>query len=88
MTAATERRTANRRTEDNYRKAIEDIRDFAIFMIGTDGIITNWNLGAQLILGYSEEEIIGKDAARFFTPEDRAKDIPQKEMSTAAMSGR
>ncbi|HEU4874120.1 MAG TPA: PAS domain S-box protein [Pyrinomonadaceae bacterium] len=88
MTAATERRTANRRTEDNYRKAIEDIRDFAIFMIGTDGIITNWNLGAQLILGYPEEEIIGKDAARFFTPEDRAKDIPQKEMSTAAMSGR
>ena len=88
MTAATERRTVNRRTEDIYRKAIEDTRDFAIFMTDVDGIITNWNIGGRLILGYSEEEIIGKDAARFFTPEDRAKDIPRKEMATAAMSGR
>lgn len=88
MTAGTERRIANRRTEDNYRKAIEDIRDFAIFMTNVEGIITNWNLGAQYILGYSEEEAIGKDAAKFFTPEDRAKEIPRKEMATAATSGR
>jgi PAS domain S-box-containing protein len=88
MTGAIERRIENRRTEDIYRKAVEDIRDFAIFMIDTDGIITNWNAGAQLILGYSEEEIVGKDGAKLFTPEDRAKDIPRKEMSTAAMLGR
>ena len=88
MTAATERRIVNRRTEDIYRKAIEDIRDFAIFMLDVNGIVTNWNIGGQHILGYSEEEIIGKDGARLFTPEDRAKDIPRKEMATAAMSGR
>ncbi|HEX7773338.1 MAG TPA: PAS domain S-box protein [Pyrinomonadaceae bacterium] len=88
MTAANERRIDNRRTEDIYRKAVEDIRDFAIFMVDTDGIITNWNAGAQLILGYSEEEIIGKDGAKIFTPEDRAKGIPRKEMATAAMEGR
>jgi PAS domain S-box-containing protein len=88
MTGAIERRIDNRRTEDIYRKAVEDIRDFAIFMIDTDGIITNWNAGAQFILGYSEEEIVGKDGAKLFTPEDRAKDIPRKEMSTAAMLGR
>ena len=87
MTTVTERRIVNRRTEDIYRKAIEDIRDFAIFMMDVNGIVTNWNIGGQLILGYSEEEIIGKDGARLFTPEDRAKDIPQKEMATAAMSG-
>jgi len=88
MTAATDRRTVNRRTEDIYRKAIEDIRDFAIFMLDVNGIVTNWNTGGQHILGYSEEEIIGKDGAKLFTPEDRAKDIPRKEMATAAMSGR
>ena len=86
--AATERRTAYRRTEDSYRKAIEDIRDYAIFMTDADGIITNWNRGAQHILGYTEEEVLGKDAAKFFTPEDRAKDVPQKELGTAALNGR
>ena len=88
MTAATERRIVNRRTEDIYRKAIEDIRDYAIFMTDADGIVTNWNIGARHILGYSEEEVIGRDGAKFFTPEDRAKDVPRKEMATAAMSGR
>src|SRR5215212_10484947 len=89
MTTAQERRAVNRRADDDtYRKAIEDIRDYAIFMTDPDGVITNWNVGAEHILGYSEEEIIGKDAAKFFTPEDRAKDIPQKELSTAALVGR
>ena len=88
MTIATERRTVYRRTEDIYRKAIEDIRDYAIFLTDADGIITNWNIGAQHILGYSEEEIVGKDASKFFTPEDRAKNVPQKELATAATVGR
>lgn len=88
MTAAIERRTIYRRTEDIYRKAIEDIRDYAIFMLDPDGLVTNWNLGAQHILGYSEEEIIGKDGARFFTAEDRSKNVPEKELTTAATLGR
>ncbi len=88
MTKATERRTVYRRTEDIYRKAIEDIRDYAIFMTDPEGVITNWNVGAKHILGHSEAEIIGKNASKFFTPEDRAKDIPAKELATAALKGR
>jgi PAS domain S-box-containing protein len=88
MTVVTERRSAYRRTEDIYRKAIEDIRDYAIFMVDVDGIVTNWNVGAQHILGYTESEIVGKDASKFFTPEDRAKDVPEKELATAATVGR
>src|SRR3954452_674014 len=67
MPTTTERRTVNRRTEDIYRKAIEDIRDYAIFTMDENGIVTNWNLGAQHILGYTEEEIVGKHASKFFT---------------------
>ena len=86
--ATTERRTAYRRTEDSYRKAIEDIRDYAIFMTDADGLVINWNLGAQHILGYTEEEVLGKDAAKFFTAEDRSKGVPEKELATAATAGR
>ena len=86
--STTERRTINRRTEDIYRKAIEDIRDYAIFMMDVDGIVTNWNVGAQHILGYNEAEVVGKDASKFFTPEDRARNVPAKELATAATTGR
>src|SRR5918995_865103 len=88
MSNATERRSVYRRTDDIYSKAIEDIRDYAIFMTDPDGVITNWNIGAQHILGYSEEDVIGKNASKFFTPEDRAKDVPRKELASAAARGR
>jgi len=88
MVFQTERRNVYRRTEDVYRKAIEDIRDYAIFLMDADGLVTSWNLGAQHILGYREDEIIGRDAGRFFTPEDRSKGVPEKELGTAATLGR
>jgi len=88
MPTSAERRTTYRRTEDIYRKAIEDIRDYAIFVTDPNGIVTNWNVGAQHILGYTEEEIVGEDGRKFFTPEDRAKLVPEKELATAAAEGR
>jgi len=83
-----ERRTTYRRSEDIYRKAIEDIRDYAIFTVDAHGIVTNWNEGAQQILGYTEDEIVGKDGAKIFTAEDRGRLIPEKELSNAARFGR
>jgi PAS domain S-box-containing protein len=83
-----ERRRNHRRTEDLYRKSVEDIRDYAIFMTDPDGLVTNWNSGAEHILGYTEAEILGKNLSKFFTSEDRVKDIPQKELTTAALEGR
>lgn len=88
MSTATERRTSYRRTDDIYNKAIEDIRDYAIFMMDANGAVTNWNAGAQHILGYTEQEIVGKNASRFFTVEDRGKLVPEKELETAATAGR
>ena len=88
MTDTDERREIYRRTEDIYRKAIEEIRDYAIFLTDADGIVTTWNVGAQHILGYTEEEIVGKDASKLFTLEDRGRLIPEKELTTAASTGR
>src|SRR5690349_12559406 len=88
MTDTSERRETYRRTEDIYRKAIEEIRDYAIFLTDADGIVTTWNVGAQHILGYTEEEIVGRDASKLFTLEDRGRLIPEKELATAASTGR
>jgi PAS domain S-box-containing protein len=82
------RRCSHRRTEDIYRKSVEDIRDYAIFMTDPEGLVTNWNYGVEHILGYTEAEILGKNLSKFFTAEDRAKGAPQKELTTAAVEGR
>jgi len=81
-------RNNSRRTEDLYRKSIEEVRDYAIFVTDVQGRVVNWNRGAERILGYSEPEILGQDAAIFFTPEDRALGEPEREIATAAALGR
>ena len=75
--------------DDLYRKAVEnDIKDYAIFLTDTNSRVINWNRGAERILGYSEDEVIGKSASIFFTPEDRAAKEPEKEMEQAMTNGR
>jgi PAS domain S-box-containing protein len=75
--------------DDLYRRAVEnDIKDYAIFLTDTDGRVINWNRGAERILGYTEDEVIGQSAFIFFTPEDRAAKEPEKEMESAMTMGR
>lgn len=67
---------------------IQELEDFAVFLIGREGRITSWNPGVKRFLGYDEHEFIGKDVAEIFTPEDRAARIPQAEMEKAQNAGR
>jgi PAS domain S-box-containing protein len=88
MAQAVDRRSTYRRGDDLYRKSIAEVRDYAIFMTDARGNVINWNLGAAHILGYTEEEILGENAALFFTPQDRARGEPDRELATAEMEGR
>src|ERR1051325_4543618 len=77
------------RVDDLYRKAIEnDVKDYAIFLTDTDSKIINWNRGAERILGYQEDEVLGESAFILFTPEDRALKAPEREIETALATGR
>ena len=49
---------------------VQSIKDYAIFMLNTQGIITSWNEGAKRINGYLPNEIIGKHFSIFYTQED------------------
>jgi PAS domain S-box-containing protein len=74
--------------EDRYQLLIEAVRDYAIFMIDTNGLVASWNSGAQRIKGYSPEEIIGKHFGVFYTSDDIAAGKPARELHTAAATGR
>ena len=79
----TERRQADLR----YRLLIEAVTDYAIYSLDAGGHITSWNPGAERIKQYSSDEIIGKHFSIFYTPEDRAKGMPQFVLHTAATEG-
>jgi PAS domain S-box-containing protein len=67
---------------------IDAIVDYAIYMIDIDGIVRSWNAGAERLKGYSADEIIGKPFSLFYSPEDRAKELPQTALRIAAETGR
>ena len=67
---------------------IDAIVDYAIYMIDVDGTVRSWNSGAERLKGYSTDEIIGKSFSSFYSPEDRAKGLPQTALRIAAETGR
>lgn len=70
-------------SEQQFRILVEGVRDYALYMLDSDGYITNWNAGAALIKGYSAEEIIGRHFSTFYTEEDRRRGEPSRGLETA-----
>ena len=67
---------------------LRSVIDYAIVTMDGDGIVTSCNEGAELILGWAEDDIIGRSADVFFTLEDVAQDRPEIEMRLALKEGR
>src|SRR6187402_1035184 len=67
---------------------VQSIKDYAIFMLNTQGIITSWNEGAKKINGYLPNEIIGKHFSIFYTREDLDIDKPKNELRIALATGK
>jgi PAS domain S-box-containing protein len=66
---------------------LENIKTYAIFIMDRDGRVETWNPGAERLLGYRADEIIGQPFATFFIPEEIQEHIPEKELKQAAESG-
>lgn len=56
-------------SEEKFRLLVENVKDYAIFMLDAKGAIASWNSGAERIFGYSPEEVIGKEPTLFFSEE-------------------
>jgi PAS domain S-box-containing protein len=74
--------------EELFEFLVESSVDFAIFTIDPNGLTTSWNVGAERLFGYSEEQILGRPADVVLTAEDRAAAAPEKERSEASIHGR
>jgi PAS domain S-box-containing protein len=81
-------RDALRRSEERFSLLVQGVTDYAIYMLDPTGHVSNWNVGAYRIKGYTAEEIVGQHFSRFYTPEDRAAGEPANALETAAREGR
>jgi PAS domain S-box-containing protein len=79
---------ALRRSEERFRLLVQNVTDYAIYMLDTEGFVSSWNAGAQRFKGYTPDEIIGEHFSRFYEPEDQATGLPQRALATAAREGR
>lgn len=73
-------------SEERFRLLVQGVTDYAIYMLSPDGEITNWNAGAKRIKGFDSSEVIGTHFSRFYTEEDRARNLPMKALAAAAES--
>jgi len=87
----TERKKAEealRESEQRFRLLVQGVTDYALYMLSPEGVVTNWNSGAERIKGYTQDEIVGNHFSHFYTEEDRAAGVPVRALSTAAGTGR
>ena len=76
-----------RGSEERLRLLIESAKDFAIFTIDPERRVNGWNTGAETMMGYSEQEILGQPGDIIFVPEDRARNAPESEVRKALEHG-
>ncbi|MBZ9605250.1 hybrid sensor histidine kinase/response regulator [Phyllobacterium chamaecytisi] len=64
------------------------VTDYAICMLDGSGIVTGWSPGAQRIMGYRAEEIIGEHFLRFYTEDDNVSGLPVNTLERATRDGK
>jgi PAS domain S-box-containing protein len=74
--------------DGRYRRLIDAVTDYAIYMLDPNGVVTSWNAGAQRFKGYTAAEIIGQNFSRFYTQDDIASDLPARALKISAEEGK
>jgi PAS domain S-box-containing protein len=77
-----------RRAEEDFRLMVESVTDCAIVQLDAQGQVLSWNAGAQIIDGYSAQEILGEHFSRLYSGEDIERGVPQRDLDAAAATGR
>jgi two-component system, cell cycle sensor histidine kinase and response regulator CckA len=73
---------------ERFRLVVDGARDYAMFLLDAEGYVRSWNPGAERIIGYREEEVLGRHLSTFYPLEDVAKGKPESHLDIAVSEGR
>jgi PAS domain S-box-containing protein len=74
-------------SDELFRVMVQQVKEYAVFMLDPEGYILTWNAGAELIKGYHAEEIIGKHFSIFYPKEEIKAGTPRRELEVAKSVG-
>ncbi|CAN5493223.1 hypothetical protein BH23BAC1_BH23BAC1_17070 [soil metagenome] len=77
-----------RRSEEQYKMLVKSVSDSAIFLLDSKGNVSTWNNGAENLLGYKKDEVMGKNFNIFYSDEDNESNLPQIILDKAENEGK
>ncbi|QRN97370.1 PAS domain S-box protein [Archangium violaceum] len=77
-----------RASEERFRLLVEGVKDYALYLLDSQGRVASWNPGAERIQGWRAEEIIHHSGALLYPPEEVVEGQPQRDLEQAAREGR
>ncbi|MEW5976221.1 MAG: PAS domain S-box protein [Acidobacteriota bacterium] len=72
---------------DVFRVFVQTVRDYAMFLLDTGGLVLTWNAGAERIYGYREDEVVGRPFSILYPSQDIERGRPEQELRSAASEG-
>ncbi|SFC52182.1 PAS domain S-box-containing protein [Halobiforma haloterrestris] len=78
---------ALRETEERFQSLVDAVEEYAIFRLDTEGNVISWNEGAKEIKGYEASDILGEHFSRFYTADDQAAGVPERNLQRALENG-
>src|SRR5262245_28042873 len=74
-------------SDARFRLLVENVRDYAIFVLDAGGHVASWNRGAERMKGYRADEILGSHFSRFYPQEAIDRGWPEHELTVARREG-
>jgi PAS domain S-box-containing protein len=63
------------------------VRNYAVYTLNHQGLVSGWSAGATRMLGFSADEILGAHFSRFFVESERIAGKPEQLLRLASASG-
>ena len=75
-------------SDADFRRMVDAIGDYAIFLLDEEGRVRTWNAGAQRFKGYAPHEVIGQHFRVLYPRELQDRKWPEHELRVARETGR
>lgn len=74
-------------SEAQSRLVVENVHDYAIFMVDASGAVLTWNIGAERLTGYRSDELVGQPFSCLYQPAEVLRSFAQEQLSVAMLAG-
>ncbi|HEX8055741.1 MAG TPA: diguanylate cyclase [Novosphingobium sp.] len=88
LTVARTARIALYASQRDLAILVKGVTDCAIYMLDREGVVANWNAGAQRLKGYEAQQAVGLPLAHFYLPEERDAGLPERALAIATEQGK